>query len=97
MAAIGETVSDSAAADAIEAAIASGDVTTVNRTETFLGYTIDHHSECVALTLGLDDSARGLLSTALASPTFGNCETTTARIEAWGATGRLVPDYDYFR
>lgn len=93
----GELVSDEQVATALVEGIDSGAIGTEERTKTYLGYTIDHHSECIGLTTGLGNEGRGVVEVALASPNLGSCSVAVPYLEEWSEGDPLVRNWDYLR
>jgi hypothetical protein len=62
------------------------------------GGTVDGHSECKRMTIGLGAPA-GMndLESAIWSPTLGSCETAVPKIRGWADGDGLVRSYYYFR
>jgi hypothetical protein len=66
--------------------------------ESPLGTTIDHYTECIALSVGLGDGPnQNILETALTSPTYGACVRLNEQLDRLVATGTLGEGTSYLR
>lgn len=76
----------------------AGTLDATERGPSSLGTTVDHFSECVALTVGLGDRpADGLVATAMRSQTYIGCEETAAALDELSSTDALPVGSSYLR
>ena len=76
----------------------SGRLTAEQYRQSPYGNQIDEFTECIGATMGLGNPVgTNPLESAIRSPTLGNCESTTERIDTYLAGDGLERSYDYYR
>lgn len=94
----GELVPDRLVADALVEGIQNGSFEEQNYTRSRLGHLSDNFSECLAITIGLDDRpGQNPLETAVQSRTLGNCTLAFPKLVSYSQGGELDATRSFFR
>lgn len=79
-------------------AIERGEISSSNYGPAVTGHQIDYFTDCIGITIGLGDRpGSNRWTSAIRTPTLGNCEAAVPAVERWAQGEGLTGGWEYFR